>query len=75
MAESDSDIVLCSSKNSTLLEHEMVPESKDFKFKFFGPSYASNGVKLAFKLNEGRSLQYLTKLTSSKSKGVWVKIS
>ena len=52
MAESDSDIVLCSSKNSTLLEHEMVPESKDFKFKFFGPSYASNGVKLAFKLKE-----------------------
>ena len=72
MSDSESDFEQCCSQASSVpdvLEYESVPQDLEFKFKIFSPQHAEKGLKLSYKLKEGKTLPYLTQIASSKSTG------
>lgn len=70
-SDSDSDIEEVCSQPAAPVSHDSVPETKDFKLKFYGATQGSkSGTKMSFKLKEGKSLPYYTITTTKKGRGI-----
>lgn len=72
MTESDSDssgIERVTSENTPPESFSLVPASKDFDFKFFGPSCSKAGTKLVFLLKKDKPLPYTATPKTKKGKG------
>ena len=78
MSESDSDSGSCLERvisGTAPKLFNLVPNTEDFKLKFFGSQCARSGTKLVFQLKEGKPLPYRTTTITKKGKGMWVHIN
>ena len=66
----ETDIERCSSIKSAPECFDIVPETIDFKFKFFGNQCSKAGTKIVFPLKEGKELPYHTKTVTKKGTGM-----
>ena len=71
MSDSESEIEKCSSIRSAPECFDTVPETKEFKLKFFGNQCSKAGTKISFPLKEGKDLPYHTKTITKKGKGMF----
>ena len=72
MSDTDSDsseIERVCSLTSAPKSYDYVPETTEFKFKFFGVGCSRSGTKLIFPLKKDKPLPYCTKTLTKKGKG------